>query len=224
MLRVEYWSDALIMPSRVRGYLLYSPPHRGQNWDLSRPQAIENYQYFLTTKDQRIQRLEQYTATWEIPFLLNGDWEEFALFLTKWLLRYSPTIVCHKKSLSFYSFRPLPLRHREPGVSVLYDVGTAFGETIRKEYGLDWQFYESELVNDPDDKESFDQHDSGHQEPCIVTGGRGTCPMELVSSWASQMWSRARMPLRHSTHASIEEHYLRSVRAKIRTIEDRKHA
>jgi hypothetical protein len=56
----RYWLAKAKAERAVKGYPVYSPPHQGIEMVMTEVQARENFEYFLSSKNERIEHLRQF--------------------------------------------------------------------------------------------------------------------------------------------------------------------
>ena len=115
----------------LRGYPIYDPPYKVEEYLLSRDQAIENFDYFMRTRDQR----SAYFQLWlrdHFGVAIAPD-EGGVKALNRWGNKYAGLLLVarpdgHPRD-SYFTYNP-PWTGENAGYNVLFDLGITLGEII----------------------------------------------------------------------------------------------
>jgi len=112
----------------LKDYPLYDPPHKVEERVLPREQALENFDYFLRVRHERVAYLtnwmrEKFGAT------LTPDQQGVAA-MNRWMVQYGGLLLPSQTvENSYFSYDP-PWTGEGAGCNVVFDLATAFGEFL----------------------------------------------------------------------------------------------
>ena len=127
----QAWVRQRWLRRALRAYPLYDPPHKVEEYLLSRGEAQENFDYFMRTREQRLDFflvwLRRYFRV-TIAFDAKG-----VRALNRWGNKYAGLL--QQKDAegdpdgSFFDYSP-PWTEDNAGCNVLFDMGTTLGEIV----------------------------------------------------------------------------------------------
>jgi hypothetical protein len=131
MLLLPVWLRKFWLNRALRGYPLYDLPHKVEERLLSREQAVENYDYFMRVREQRV----AYFRNW----LYRNFWvsvspdEKGVRALNEWGNRFAGLLLTTgadgRVASSYFTYDP-PWTGAGAGYNVLFDMGITLGEYI----------------------------------------------------------------------------------------------
>jgi len=151
MLLPQYWLRQQKLQRALVNYPIYDPPHKVEERLLPKEKALENFQYFI---DVRQQRLDFFTRWLGTCFGVNSSLEQQGI---EGLLDWAETYVCVampsedyiRTARVFHSYAE-PWAGAYAAVNALLDLGIMLGEAlIRHRPGLRWQM-EWSMSDHPD--------------------------------------------------------------------------
>lgn len=116
--------------SRVLGnYPVFDPPHKVEEYLLSRAKAQENFDYFMRTRQHRVDFFIQWLRRYfRVSVTLDADGVKA---LNRWGNKYAGLLQEKDEqgnpTASFLTYEP-PWNGRNAGCNALFDMGTTFGE------------------------------------------------------------------------------------------------
>jgi hypothetical protein len=131
MLLPHVWLRKLWLRRALRGYPLYDPPHKVEEYLLTRERALENFNYFMSVREVRV----AYFTNWLSRNFQTviAPTEEGVRALNVWGNRFAgllltPDAKGNAKN-SYFTYDP-PWVGEEAGLNVLFDLGITLGEFI----------------------------------------------------------------------------------------------
>ncbi|PWT75506.1 MAG: hypothetical protein C5B46_02505 [Proteobacteria bacterium] len=115
----------------LRGYPLYDPPHKVEEHLLSREKAVENFDYFMHVRQQRIAYFQGWLRQ-HFRVLVTPDGRGVRA-LNRWGNKYAGLLLVTdqrgRPNRSYFTYDP-PWTGENARYNVLFDMGTLFGEII----------------------------------------------------------------------------------------------
>lgn len=135
MRHFRHWWDEAKLRTLLADYPIYVTPRRGLAALMTMPQAEENFAYFLSEKEARIDALKALLG----KFGLHLDFDEATkAALDRWLHRYGGLLYVAETRPSFYTHDPVWDGARR-SLNVIFDLGVYLGEfAIRETPSLSW--------------------------------------------------------------------------------------
>ena len=122
------------------GYPLYDPPHKVEERLLPADKAEENFDYFMSVRQQRLQHFRDWMKTqfgWDIPLDRTG-----VVALCEWLDRHGEFLFATHDMLDSYFYYDKPWVDDCVGSNVVFDIATFLGEALIARYPkLYWSEY-----------------------------------------------------------------------------------
>lgn len=128
MLLPQMWVRKLWLQWALKDYPIYDPPHKVEERVLSKEQALENFDYFMRVRQQRVESFRWWLRRyfWTVT---QAD-ENGVRALDRWAVSYAGLLLPNREVESgYYSYDP-PWTGEGAGCNVLFDMGVAFGEFI----------------------------------------------------------------------------------------------
>jgi hypothetical protein len=129
MLLPHFWLRRWWLRRALRDYPLYDPPHKVEEYLLSREQAVENFDYFMCVRQQRAAYFQRWLYRY-FRVAIAPD-ENGVRKLNRWgncyagfLLVSGPT---GNPTDSYFTYEP-PWTAENAGHNVLFDMGITLGE------------------------------------------------------------------------------------------------
>jgi hypothetical protein len=151
MLLPQYRLRQQRLQRALANYPIYDPPHKAEERILQRDQALENFEYFLDVRQERV----RYFLSWlHSKFGLDARLEEHGLdSVLGWALEYTavlmPPLETRKGGEVFLEYSQ-PWTGAYTGANTLFDLGATLGEAIiLRRPQLKWQM-EWSLSDFPD--------------------------------------------------------------------------
>jgi hypothetical protein len=158
MLLPKYWLRQQKLGRSLSGYPLYNPPHKAEERILEKEKAVENFQYFLSVRQSRIEFLYNWIRR-EFGIKLDpgeGNIDE----LLDWAERYVPVLVPStnlNQSCDVYYCYSRAWEGEYAGLNAFVDLGALLGELIiRRHPHLSWQM-EWSLSDYPSAEQMLDE-------------------------------------------------------------------
>jgi hypothetical protein len=125
------WLRQLWLRRALRGYPLYDPPHKIEEYLLSREQAMENFDYFMRV---RIERVEYFKNWLRLNFRVTVTQDEAGMrALNKWGNRYAGLLLTidanGRVKDSYFTYDP-PWVGENAVYNALFDTGITLGEIM----------------------------------------------------------------------------------------------
>ncbi|WP_156967749.1 hypothetical protein [Methylosinus sp. PW1] len=131
MLRPQAWLRKKWLRRALRDYPLYDPPHKVEERLLSREQAAENFDYFMSVRHERV----AYFREWLRRYFCVSIWpdEKGVRALNRWGNKFAGLLVLvgpdGYPTGSYYTYDP-PWTGENTGYNVIFDMGITTGEFI----------------------------------------------------------------------------------------------
>jgi len=131
MLLLPVWLRQLWLRRALRDYPLYDPPHKVEERLLSREQAVENFDYFMRVRAERV----AYFRSWLYRnfWVTVGPDENGVRALNEWGNRFAGLLLTTgadgRVARSYFTYDP-PWTGQGAGYNVLFDMGITLGEFL----------------------------------------------------------------------------------------------
>jgi hypothetical protein len=127
----QAWLRQQWLGRALRNYPLYDPPHKAEEYLLSRAQAQENFDYFMRTRQERMAFLMVWLQrNFRVTITMDADGVRA---LNRWGNKYAGLLQLKdtegNPTDSFFTYQPLWV-DGNAGCNVLFDTGTLFGEIV----------------------------------------------------------------------------------------------
>jgi hypothetical protein len=131
MLPPQIWLRKFRLRRAIRDYPLYDPPHKVEEYRLSRDQAVDNFDYFMRVRQQRAGYFQRWVRRYfRVAITLD---EAGVRALNRWGNRYAGLLLVAgptgNPSDSYFTYDP-PWTGEHAGNNVLFDLGITLGEII----------------------------------------------------------------------------------------------
>jgi hypothetical protein len=189
-----------------RDYPLYDPPHKREERILSKAEAAQNFDYFMSVRQQRDACFRDWLRRYfGVTVTLDEDGMRG---LNRWGNKYAGFLLARepreRTTSAYFTYSP-PWIGRNGGNNVLFDMGITLGESIIASCpNLRWDFDPTSTILPRTAKERKRGAGSGFQRP-MLTGfdNPAYCPMPLYD-----VYSFARQMAEHiTTLKDLIEHY-----------------
>ncbi len=132
MLLPQMWLRRVWLRRALRDYPLYDPPHKVEERLLSKEEALENFDYFMRVRQQRLSYFENWLRQ-RFWVTLTPD-RAGVKTLNRWSNKYAGLLLTagpgsHHPNDSYFTYDP-PWTGENAGCNVLFDMGIALGEFI----------------------------------------------------------------------------------------------
>jgi hypothetical protein len=122
------WLRRRRLQEALVGYPVYDPPHRREERLLSREQAIENLDYFLRVRHERLARFQDWLRQ-RFGVALTLD-RQGVVALNRWGNKYAGLLIPGgPERASYFTYEPRWVGDHAI-YNVIFDAGIAFGEAI----------------------------------------------------------------------------------------------
>jgi hypothetical protein len=142
----QYWFYKARLLRAVEGYPIYDPPHMSAELRMPKAQALENFDYFMRV---RLQRLEILRVWMRRNFRFDLTFEpKSAEWLDRWEQKYGAFLVADaaEEFKVFTSYQP-PWVGKYASYNVMFDIGIYVGEyVIAKRPNIHWAMYEGHKI------------------------------------------------------------------------------
>jgi hypothetical protein len=129
MLLPHVWLRRLWLRRALRGYPLYDPPHKVEEYLLSREKADENFEYFMRVREERVAYFKNWLRR-DFYVAITAD-ENGVRELNRWGNRYAGLLLVTdgngRVTRSYFTYDP-PWVGEGAGHNVLFDMGITLGE------------------------------------------------------------------------------------------------
>jgi hypothetical protein len=137
-LHVRHWRDESMLRRALAGYPVYEPPHQAIEMLMGERQARENFDYFMSSRRERIERLRGFLAPFGVSLAFSDDAKTA---LDAWIARYAAFLYVRESGSSYLTRNPL-WRGPRTGLNVIFDLATFLGEFATHESGnLYWTLH-----------------------------------------------------------------------------------
>ena len=131
MLLPQMWLRRVWLRRALRDYPLYDPPHKVEERLLSKEEALENFDYFMRVRQQRLAYFQDWLRRNLCVTLAPNKVGVKAL--NRWGNKYAGLLLTagpdgHPNN-SYFTYDP-PWTGENAGCNVLFDMGIALGEFI----------------------------------------------------------------------------------------------
>ncbi|SHL38275.1 hypothetical protein SAMN05444159_5754 [Bradyrhizobium lablabi] len=131
MLLPHMWLRKFWLRRAMRDYPLYDPPHKVEEYLLSREQATENFDYFMRVRLERFAYFQNWLRRY-FWVAITSD-ERGVKALSRWGNRYAGLLLVigpdGDPTDSYFTYDP-PWTGENAGNNVVFDMGIALGEII----------------------------------------------------------------------------------------------
>jgi hypothetical protein len=112
----------------LKHYPIYDPPHKIEERILPKERALENFEYFMSVRQQRVEAFRCWLRRYFWTEIQAN--EEGVAALNLWAFRHVALLIPNRKiGSSYYSYDP-PWDGEAIGCNVLLDIGITLGEFI----------------------------------------------------------------------------------------------
>ena len=129
MLLLHVWLRRWWLRRALRDYPLYDPPHKVEEYLLSRERAVENFDYFMRVRQQRAAYFQRWLRRY-FRVAITPD-ENGVKTLNRWGNRYAGFLLVAgptgNPTDSYFTYDP-PWTAENAGHNVLFDMGITLGE------------------------------------------------------------------------------------------------
>lgn len=117
-------------------YPCYAPPHAGVEMVMSKKDVEENFIYFMSQREARIEYLRSLLAQFEIVLEFSDATKDA---LDRWIAQYGAFLYIAETGSSFVTYTP-PWRDIRAGWNVIFDLAIFLGEfAIKENPTLHWE-------------------------------------------------------------------------------------
>jgi hypothetical protein len=131
MLLPHMWLRRGYLRRALRDYPLYDPPHKVEEYLLSREQAVENFDYFMRVRQQRAAYFQRWLRHY-FRVAITPD-EKGVKALNRWGNKYAGLVLvtgpAGDVTLCYFTYDP-PWTGIYAGYNALFDMGITLGEII----------------------------------------------------------------------------------------------
>jgi hypothetical protein len=131
MLLPQVWLRKLWLQRALRDYPLYDPPHKVEERLLAREQALENFDYFMHVRHQRVAYFRDWLRSY-FGVTITPDAKGIKA-LNRWGNKYAGLLLYERKpsepTHSYFTYDP-PWTGKNAGCNALFDMGVTMGEFI----------------------------------------------------------------------------------------------
>jgi hypothetical protein len=133
----------------IRDYPLYDPPHKVEERLLSREQALENFEYFMRHKEERVAYFHNWIAEW---FGYPVDTVNLSS-LIEWTPKYAALLMPRKTENEWLEGKEAYYTYKDDWcgdlrtMNAVFDFGTAYAEYILTRHPTSYWGFESKLLS-----------------------------------------------------------------------------
>jgi len=131
MILPHQWLRKWRLRRALRGYPLYDPPHKVEEYLLSQEKAVENFDYFMRVRQQRTAHFQQWLRRY-FRVAITPD-EKGVKALNRWGNKYAGFLLVTGPSAnvrsSYFTYDP-PWTGNNAGYNVLFDMGITLGDIM----------------------------------------------------------------------------------------------
>lgn len=136
MFREYLWARSIqkrrkALEQALSGYPLYDPPYKVEERLLSREQAMENFDYFMRVRKQRLDHFQDWLR-WHFGETVSLDRQGMRA-LSRWAYRYAGFLLVAgrggKPTMSYFDYDPA-WTGKHAGLNVVFDIGITLGEAV----------------------------------------------------------------------------------------------
>jgi hypothetical protein len=123
------WLRKQWLTHALRNYPVYDPPHKVEERLLPKEQALENFDYFMRVRQERVAYFQKWLRRYFCTRIRADD--KGVRALNRWARRYAGLLYPGgwNQVRSYYSYDP-PWTGAGAGCNVVFDIGIALGEFI----------------------------------------------------------------------------------------------
>jgi hypothetical protein len=123
------WLRKQWLTHALRNYPVYDPPHKVEERLLPKEQALENFDYFMRVRQERVAYFQKWLRRYFCTRIQAND--KGVRALNRWARRYAGLTFLGnwERRNSYYTYDP-PWTGAGAGCNVVFDIGIALGEFI----------------------------------------------------------------------------------------------